>query len=440
MRTVVTVTRRLVLAAAILAGSSPIVRASEPIEASVALPPSTPWDVRALSAAPDFEWLDSDSPVRSLLFEGPPYKGFEKTRVFAYYATPGTLSGEASKDSNLPAVVLVHGGGGTAFKVWVEQWARRGYAAIAMDLAGSRPIDGRSPADLQGRIRLPDGGPDQHLVDKFDTIDRPLTEQWPYHAVANTILAHSLVRSFPEVDASRTAVTGISWGGYVTCMVAALDHRFRAAVPVYGCGYLHENAGARHIFERLGQVRTQRWVELYDPSRYLPACRVPIFFINGTHDRAFPLDIYMKSVRAVPASTPRNIRIGVNMRHSHPAGWEPQEIGMFIDHHLLGTAALPTVRFQPVAAPADGSGTVSVKVWWDADDSLELHSDAPVQLRYTVDGGAIHERHWQAAAIEVEDFPHRTGLARVPADATAWFFTVAFQPGAFVSSEVVIRQ
>ena len=50
----------------------------------------------------------------------------------------------------------------------------------------------------------------------------------------------------------------------------------------------------------------------------LPACRVPIFFVNGTNDFAYPLDSYMKSYALVPG--PRNIRITVNMPHGHSQG------------------------------------------------------------------------------------------------------------------------
>ena len=36
-------------------------------------------------------------------------------------------------------MVLVHGGGGTAFAEWVKAWTSRGYAAIAMDTCGQIP-------------------------------------------------------------------------------------------------------------------------------------------------------------------------------------------------------------------------------------------------------------------------------------------------------------
>jgi dienelactone hydrolase len=200
-----------------------------------------PWDMAKLSDPPAVEWIDRESPVHSLFYSGEPYHG-RATRVFAYYATPGTLAGDRSLDHDLPAVVLLHGGGGTAFREWAELWAKRGYAAIAMDLAGQRPNETGNPHQGENRVRLDDGGPDQGDDEKFGNVDLAPTEQWSYHAVAAGIRAHSLIRSFPEVNADRTAVTGISWGGYLTCIVAGVDDRFRAAVPVYGCGFLHENS------------------------------------------------------------------------------------------------------------------------------------------------------------------------------------------------------
>ena len=191
------------------------------IRPAKSLPETTPWDLAALSKAPQCKWSDQNGPVWSLYYHGLPYKG-KATRVFAYYASPTTLKTATPSREGFPGVVLIHGGGGTAFKEWAELWARRGYAAIAMDLAGCGP-DG---------TRLDDGGPNQSDDEKFGSIDLPPSEQWAYHAVANAILAHSLLRSFEGVDAQNTAVTGISWGGYLTCIVAGVDSRFQAAVPV----------------------------------------------------------------------------------------------------------------------------------------------------------------------------------------------------------------
>ena len=96
------------------------------------------WDRRTLKQVPKTKWLDRTGAVHLLLYQGEPYDGLD-TEVFAFYASPATL-GEAEPNAPYPGVVLIHGGGGTAFAEWVWLWAKRGYAAIAMDLSGSRPM------------------------------------------------------------------------------------------------------------------------------------------------------------------------------------------------------------------------------------------------------------------------------------------------------------
>ena len=65
------------------------------IHPAKSLPETTPWDLVALSEAPDYEWADQDSLVWSLYYTGEPYQG-QATRVFAYYASPITIR---SKDT-----------------------------------------------------------------------------------------------------------------------------------------------------------------------------------------------------------------------------------------------------------------------------------------------------------------------------------------------------
>ena len=60
------------------------------------VPESTPWNLEELRRIPAYEWGDTN-PVRSLYYEGEPYNG-QATRVFAYYATPGTLSEIITKE------------------------------------------------------------------------------------------------------------------------------------------------------------------------------------------------------------------------------------------------------------------------------------------------------------------------------------------------------
>src|ERR1035437_2650713 len=90
------------------------------------------WDIQSLSRAPrTFEDLGrSTHDIKAIFYEGLPWKG-KPTRAFAYYGLPKIEGGK-----NIPAMVLVHGGGGSAFIPWVRLWVNRGYAAISMDTCG----------------------------------------------------------------------------------------------------------------------------------------------------------------------------------------------------------------------------------------------------------------------------------------------------------------
>jgi cephalosporin-C deacetylase-like acetyl esterase len=385
------------------------------------LPASSPWDLAKLSEPPCFNWIDAKAPVRSLYYEGEPLGG-HPTRVFAYYASPETVGASATKGARFPAVVLLHGGGGTAFRDWVKLWANRGYAAIAMDTTGHEPVEGKNPFDVNTRRALPDGGPHQDNEGQFRSIAKAPTEQWSYHAVAAAIRAHSLIRSFPDVDPDRTAVTGISWGGYLTLIVAGLDNRFKVAVPVYGCGHLGENSAWLKQLARMTPDERERWLKLWDPARYVPAITMPILFMNGTNDKAYPLDSYMKTYRDVPGS--KQIRVTINMPHSHPDGWAPAEIGMFIDQYLRGGRPLPeitnvTERDRQITAKCKSAGRCEA------------------MLNFTTDHNAVNAHAWQSIPAK---FRQGTITGELPAgDITAWFLTVTDNRNVTVSSEVFLH-
>lgn len=373
------------------------------------LPDTSPWDLAALSEAPGYEWADQDSLVWSLYYKGEPYQG-QASRVFAYYASPTTIKAKDTLEK-YPAVVLVHGGGGKAFKEWARLWAERGYAAIAMDLGGCGP----------DRKPLPDGGPNQSDTVKFGAIDQAPENQWTYHAVANVILAHSLIRTFEEVDATRTAITGISWGGYLTCIIAGLDSRFKAAVPVYGCGFLYENSFWLDNFAKMTKEQKDKWVQLWDPSMYVGSATMPMFFINGTNDFAYPLDSYAKTYGLVKSE--RDFRITVKMPHGHQAGWAPPEIGMFIDQYLKGSAPLPAI-VNPQLDKAQVQATVRSETPLDS-----------AQLHYTTGTGPINQLDWVSISASLEG--NQINSPALPNDATIWFLTVKDDRGACISSEVV---
>ena len=371
------------------------------------------WDLEALGKAPKTapaEGFDVEG-LRSLTYEGLPHQG-KPTRVFAFYGAP-KVEGPSTRlgASKVPAMVLVHGGGGTAFADWVKLWVSRGYAAIAMDLCGSVP----RKKEKGGWERHEQGGPPGW--GGFDQIDRPERDQWTYHAVADVILAHSLLRSFPEVDADRIGITGISWGGYLTCIAASVDARFKFAAPVYGCGFLGDNSTWLGTFEKMGKEKAAKWLGLWDPSQHLPRAKMPFLWVNGTNDFAYPLDSYQKSYR-LPA-TERTLAIRVRMAHAHGGpGEKPEEIHAFANALFKGGPPLAKITGQ-----GDGWATFASKV-----------PIVKAELCFTKDAGKWQPRKWETAPATIAG---DRVTAVPPEGARVWYFNVIDDRGLVVSTEHV---
>jgi dienelactone hydrolase len=361
-----------------------------------------PWNMASLKQTPPAEWGARTGLVQQVYYEGEPFHG-KPTRVFAWLGRP------ASGQGPFPAMVLVHGGGGKAFAAWAEHWARRGYVALAMDTAGCGP---NGP--------LTDGGPPQDDATKFRNFTQAeARDMWTYHAVAAVIRGHSLLASLPEVDPRCIGITGISWGGYLTCIVAGLDDRLKVAVPVYGCGYLGENSCWKDkSLAAMSPEARALWLQDFDPSQYLSGVNCPILFLNGSNDFAYPMDSYRKCYRLV-ASRFRHVSVVLNLPHGHI--WTFGEVDTFVDQALRGGQPLPVV--QPMRL-RDGMATAT------------FHSPVPLkkaELNYTTDTGEWQKRRWQSIAAELRGDSISAPLPA--ARPLVWYFDVTDERGLRVSTE-----
>ena len=377
--------------------------------------PRALWDLGRLQTPPHFESAgEGEVGVRPITYEGEPYKG-RPSRVFAYLGVPEPPHPAAPYETSVPGMVLVHGGGGTAFREWVAMWNARGYAAIAMDLGGC----------ASDRQPLESGGPPQSEEAKFADPAENWPDHWVCHSVANVIRAHSLLRSLPGVDPDRIGLTGISWGGYLTCLVSALDSRFGCAVPVYGCGFLQENSVwiERGSFDHLDDAGRRAWHERCDPSRYVGLATMPLLFSTRPTDVHYRLDSLRKTYSLVPPPL-LHLAIRVGLGHSHPHGWSPPEIARFADHTFRGAPALPRISTPNLDHRA-------LAATFTAERPI-----AEATLAFTHDDGPWQERTWQhAPGTHSKD---GRLLAEIPDETTACFFALTDDLGGYASSPHVV--
>lgn len=376
---------------------------SAPVRSEV--PPAPVWQVNSLiTAAHEPRFGAVDGLVQEVWYTGEPYKG-KPTQVFAYLGRPAAGLGKS------PAVLLVHGGGGRAFKDWAAHWAQRGYVALAMDTAGQGP-DGS---------RHEHGGPPQDDATKFQPFDDAgIGDMWTYHAVAAVLRGHGVLASLPEVDPDRIAVTGISWGGYLTCLVAGVDPALKAAVPVYGCGYLGDNSYWRdRSLAALTEDHRARWLKRFDPSTWLPGVRCPILFVNGMHDFAYPPDSHQRSSSLVDPAL-RWLSVRVDLPHGHI--WTFGEVDAFIDSALKPGPDTP--KPPRLSTPSINGQTATTTVDGGMASTATLH--------VTSDTGLWTARQWRDVPARLDG---TQASAPLPEDRPlTYFFTATDASGRVTSS------
>ena len=358
---------------------------------------------------PELRKADAENKsIRALFYDGVPFRG-KPTRVFAWYGLP-----KMTKGRKVPAMILIHGGGGTAFESWVRLWNARGYAAIAIDTCGSVPKGTYSAwerHDLAGPAGW--GGADQ--------VDWPISDQWTYHAIASVVLANTLIRSFPEIDKNKIGVTGISWGGYLTSILVGVDSRLRFAAPVYGCGFFGDCAMWQGFLNAMGKEKGAWWLKQWDPKVYLKYAKMPILWVNGTNDFAFYMSIWQKSYRSTKG--PHTLSLVVNMPHGHGgAGENPEAIRTFADSFCKGGEPLAKVGKQ---------GRSKDTVWARFESGIPIKS---AELSFTKDSTNWPERKWETIPAKLEE---GRVTAQLPDGVTVYYMNLIDDRGAVVSTEHV---
>jgi len=352
---------------------------------------------------------------KAIYFTGKDYLG-SPTRVYARIGLPAG----ASAANPVPGVVLVHGGGGTAFSQWVELWRDRGYAAISIAVEGQTDIpatQAQKDAGLAVGNWLKHAMPGPARVGVYgDSNVDPIADQWMYHAVADTILANLLLQSLPEVASDQVGLMGISWGGVITSTVIGIDDRFSFAVPVYGCGSM---ADADNWWgDTLGN--NELYKTIWDPMVRIQNVTMPVLWLSWPEDSHFPLDSQADCYTNAPG--PHMVSLIPGMGHGHSPAWNRPESYAFAD--AINNEGTPWCTQQSASLVNDAA-----EVTFLSTKPLEQAS-----VISTLDGGFTGDRIWtQTTATLVDNGAGSyTVTASVPTYATAWFVNV--QSGSLVAS------
>jgi len=182
------------------------------------------------------------------------------------------LPAEASAASPAPLLLWPHGGPNSSWGGWQWRWnpwpmAACGYAVLLPDPALSLGYG-------QDFIRRGHG-------------------QWGAPAYADLMAITDAAIARDDVDATRTAVMGGSYGGYMANWIAGHTDRFKAIVThasLWPLDAMVTSDMAPHFIREFGDPaeRPERWTA-NDPAPYAGRIRTPMLVIHGDRDYRVPI-------------------------------------------------------------------------------------------------------------------------------------------------------
>ncbi len=270
----------------------------------------------------------------------------EESYSFAFLGIPEGVSAT----NKAPAVLLIHGGGGTAYWQWVREWVNRGYVALAMDLEGHVPKpEGTSdnmPADLYtaSEYTTPHN-------QNYGDANKPIEQTWMYYAVSTAIRGNSLLHNLDYVDKYKIGVCGVSWGGVITSIISGYDDRFAFSIPIYISLNLSENAGGNlHAY-----YKNHAEARVWDDDLGLTRVNTPILFLAMNNDpNATPNSV------SVTADGCKNATVAIvrNWAHSHSHAFARLEPYAFADSIVKNGEGMVRITNKPQGT----QGSVSITV------------------------------------------------------------------------------
>ena len=179
----------------------------------------------------------------------------------------------ASADAPAPLVLWIHGGPLMSWNAWSWRWcpwllAARGYAVL-----------------------LPNPALSQGFGQEF--VRRGWGE-WGGAPYTDLMAAVDAAEQLPEIDATRTAAMGGSFGGYMANWIATQTDRFRAIVTHASLWDLDSFTGttdSAYYWEKEwgDPLREPKRYEQNSPHRFADAIRTPMLVIHGDRDYRVPI-------------------------------------------------------------------------------------------------------------------------------------------------------
>lgn len=174
----------------------------------------------------------------------------------------------ASADAAAPLLLWIHGGPLNSWNAWSWRWApllavARGYAVLLPDPALSTGYG-------------------------LDFIARGWNS-WGAKPYTDLLAITDAVEARDDIDETRTAAMGGSFGGYMANWVAGHTDRFRAIVTHASLWALDQFAGTTDSSEYWQRIFTPEAMVEHSPHQFVRDIRTPLLVVHGDKDYRVPI-------------------------------------------------------------------------------------------------------------------------------------------------------
>jgi dienelactone hydrolase len=143
---------------------------------------------------------------------------------------------------------------------------------------------------------------------------------WVQQIVADARRTLDYLETRPEIDRSKVAYFGMSWGGRVGPVTLALEDRIKAGILL------------------MGGLSSSRSVPEADPFNFAPRVRTPVLMLNGDQDFIFPLQTsqlpLFQSLGSPPADKRHVLYPGGHEIFATQRSQVVQEVVAWLDRYL----------------------------------------------------------------------------------------------------------
>lgn len=313
----------------------------------------------------------------------------EEIRVYCRYSVKAGAK-------QAPGLLNVHGwmGAPAADRAYVDA----GWAVMAHDYCGrtgDRPHFTKYPETLRhGNMDAKVAGPvrSKQLDGQFITDPRQ-TSDYLWYAIQRRVLSY--LERQPEVDPSRLAATGYSYGGTLMWNLAT-DPRLKAVVAYFGIGYNDYYRDKQVWLYQVPYVEPPKspgekiLLASVAPEAHVPYITAPVLFLNGSNDHHGGHERGLESFKKFPQGVPWSFAI--QARGHHDTDKIGHDAKLWLDKHVLGRdVRWPEQPKSAIRLARDGVPELIVS-------PAEPDTVRKIEIYYALKNPVSFNRAWRDAA------------------------------------------